>query len=108
MAPIEDQGTDLAPHAGVLWEKVVEMGLPEKELIAAFDTKEDFINYLGRQPKMDWDTVKGQLAGGKVTSTDDLREKAKSLEPKADKKPSLKDIERRVKALEKDEATDAK
>lgn len=107
MAPDEASGNDVVPHRGVVWEKILEMNLPERDLIDSFDTPEDFTNYLGRKPKMDWETTKSQLAGGrKVKTTDDLREKAKAMEGPKEKKPTLKDIHERLKKLEAEEAAD--
>lgn len=52
------------PHKGMIWEKVAEMNLPERELVDSFDSEEDFIRYMNRKPLIDWEQTKNQLGGG--------------------------------------------
>ena len=94
-------------HNGLLWEKVAEMNLPERELIASFDSEEDFVNYMSRAPKIAWESVKGSKleklkAKGEAMddhpAPKDEKPTAKAEKPK--EKTSLADIKKRVEALE--------
>ena len=86
---------DEMPHKGVLWEKVAEMQLPERELLASFDSEEDFVNYMNRPPKIAWDSVHG-------SSLDKLKAKAKDDPEEEDKEksPSLADIKKKAKDVD--------
>lgn len=89
---------DETPHKGLLWEKVAEMQLPERELLASFDSEEDFVNYMNRAPKIAWDSVHG-------SSLDKIKAKAKDGEDEDDdkeKSPSLADIKKKAKDLDED------
>lgn len=102
---------DQTPHNGLLWEKVAEMNLSERDLIDSFDSEADFVNYMARAPKIAWESVKGdkmaklkakaESATDDDTSVKDDKTKAKTKEsPKA---KTMADIEKRLSALEKAE-----
>lgn len=85
-------------HKGVLWEKVAELQLSERQLMESFDTEEDFINYMNRQPKIAWESVHGD-------SIEKIRAKAKE-DPEEDEKPkakSIADIKKKAKEMDDDE-----
>ncbi len=91
---------DYRPHRGLLWEKVAEMNLPERELIDSFDSEEDFVNYMARAPKIAWETVKG-------SKMDKLKAKAKedneTKDEDSETKPkSIADIKKKAKDMEED------
>ena len=93
---------DETPHKGLLWEKVAEMQLPERELLASFDSEEDFVNYMNRAPKIAWDSVHG-------SSLDKIKAKAKDGEDEADedekpKAKSIADIKKKAKDLDEEDA----
>lgn len=92
---------DYRPHRGLLWEKVAEMNLPERELIDSFDSEEDFVNYMNRAPKIAWETVKG-------SKMDKLKAKAKAKgedekEEDEDKPKSIADIKKKAKDLDEED-----
>jgi hypothetical protein len=105
---------DQMPHNGLLWEKVAEMNLSERDLIDSFDSEADFVNYMARSPKIAWESVKGdkmaKLKAKAESATDDDdpvkgdKPKAKTKEPA--KAKTMADIEKRLSALEADEGAD--
>lgn len=94
--------SEYEPHNGVLWTKVAEMNLPERELMDSFDSEADFVNYMNRAPKIAWDSVKGsEMAKLKAKADEATKEKPDDDEPKA---KSMDDLKKKAKDLEEEDA----
>lgn len=72
-------------HKGLLWEKVADLDLSEKDLMQSFDSEEDFVKYMDREPKLEWDAVCG-------SKMDQLKAKAKGEQPEKGKMERLKEV----------------
>lgn len=91
-------------HNGLVWEKIASLNISEKDLIDSFDTEDDFINYLNRQPLLDWEQTKNQLGGGMrklEQKIEDTKEEESGLKPSGMTMDKLKD---KAKAADEEEA----